>query len=177
MELAASAPLRDAFASGRRNGVVRMRSGLDNEMKIVAYRQVGNYPVFVTSGYPVATMWAGWYRRIGVLMLSLFAPCVVLWGVIWLSLRRLAHEEDAWERWQAEASMRRSIESAYRQARKMEALGNLVGSVAHDFNNLLMIVSANVQLVRPRGVQHLAREVAAIERPLQGRQALPPPLL
>jgi len=69
MELAASSPLRDAFASGRRNGVVRMRSGLDNEMKIVAYRQVGNYPVFVSSGYPVTTIWAGWYRRIGVLML------------------------------------------------------------------------------------------------------------
>ena len=177
MELAASSPLRDAFASGRRNGVVRMRSGLDNEMKIVAYRQVGNYPVFVSSGYPVTTIWAGWYRRVGVLMLSLFAPCVVLWGVIWLSLRRLAHEEDAWERWQAEASMRRSIESAYRQARKMEALGNLVGSVAHDFNNLLMILSTNVQIVRRRGATGLDRELSAMERALKSGQSLTRQLL
>jgi signal transduction histidine kinase/CheY-like chemotaxis protein len=177
MELAASSPLREAYASGERNGVVRMRSGLDNQMKIVAYRKVGNYPVYVSSGYPLATIWAAWYRHVTVLMLSLFAPCVVLWGVIWLSLRRLANEEDAWERWQAEASMRRSIESAYRQARKMEALGNLVGSVAHDFNNLLMILSTNVQIVRRRGATGLDRELSAMERALKSGQSLTRQLL
>jgi signal transduction histidine kinase/CheY-like chemotaxis protein len=177
MDLAASSPLRGAYASGERSGVVRMRSGLDNEMKIVAYRKVGNYPVYVSSGYPLATIWAAWYRHVSVLMLSLFAPCVVLWGVIWLSLRRLANEEDAWERWQAEASMRRSIESAYRQARKMEALGNLVGSVAHDFNNLLMILSTNVQIVRRRGATGLDRELSAMERALKSGQSLTRQLL
>ncbi len=177
MDLAASSPLREAFASGHHNGVVRMRSGLDNEMKVVAFRKVGTYPVFVTSGYPVATIWASWYRHLSVLMLSLFAPCVVLWGVIWLSLRRLAHEEEAWERWQAEASMRRSIESAYRQARKMEALGNLVGSVAHDFNNLLMILSTNVQIARRRGATGLDRELSAMERALKSGQSLTRQLL
>jgi signal transduction histidine kinase/CheY-like chemotaxis protein len=176
-ELAANSPLREAFASGHRYGVVQMRSGPDDEMKVVAYRQVGNYPVFVTSGYPVATIWTSWYRHVSVLMLSLFAPCVVLWGVIWLSLRRLAHEEDAWERWQAEASMRRSIESAYRQARKMEALGNLVGSVAHDFNNLLMILSTNVQIARRRGAAGLDRELSAMERALKSGQSLTRQLL
>jgi signal transduction histidine kinase/FixJ family two-component response regulator len=133
--------------------------------------------VYVSSGYPVATIWAAWYRRVSVLMLSLFAPCVVLWGVIWSSLRRLAHEEEAWERWQAEASMRRSIESAYRQARKMEALGNLVGSVAHDFNNLLMILSTNVQIVRRRGATGLDRELSAMERALKSGQSLTRQLL
>ena len=177
MTLAASSPLRGAFASGFPNGVVRMRSGLDNEMKIVAYRRVGTYPVFVSSGYPIAAIWAAWYRHVSVLILSLFAPCVVLWGVIWLSLRRLAHEEEAWERWQAEASMRRSIESAYRQARKMEALGNLVGSVAHDFNNLLMILSTNVQIARRRGVAGLDRELSAMERALKSGQSLTRQLL
>ena len=177
MDLAASSPLREAFASGHHNGVLRMRSGLDNEMKVVAFRKVGTYPVFVTSGYPVATIWASWYRHLTVLMLSLFAPCVVLWGVIWLSLRRLAHEEEAWERWQAEASMRRSIESAYRQARKMEALGNLVGSVAHDFNNLLMILSTNVQIARRRGATGLDRELSAMERALKSGQSLTRQLL
>jgi signal transduction histidine kinase/CheY-like chemotaxis protein len=177
LELAASSPLREAFASGHRSGIVRIRSAVDNQLKVVAYRKVGNYPVFVESGYPVATIWASWYRHLSVLMLSLFAPCVVLWGVIWLSLRRLAHEEDAWERWQAEASMRRSIESAYRQARKMEALGNLVGSVAHDFNNLLMILSTNVQIARRRGATGLDRELSAMERALKSGQSLTRQLL
>jgi signal transduction histidine kinase/CheY-like chemotaxis protein len=175
--LAASSPLRAVYREGARSGVVQMRSGLDDEMKIVAYRRIGNYPVYVSSGYPISTIWAAWYRHMGVLALSLFAPCVVLWGVIWLSLRRLATEEEAWERWQAEASMRRSIESAYRQARKMEALGNLVGSVAHDFNNLLMIVSANVQIARRRGALGLDRELAAMERALKSGQSLTRQLL
>lgn len=107
-----------------------------------------------------------------MLALSLFAPCVVLWGVIFQSLKRLATEEEAWERWQAEASMRRSIESAYRQARKMEALGNLVGSVAHDFNNLLIIMSTNVQIARRHGAPGLDRELTAMERALKSDQSL-----
>ena len=73
--------------------------------------------------------------------------------------------------------MRRSIESAYRQARKMEALGNLVGSVAHDFNNLLMIVSANVQIARRRGALGLDREFSAMERALKSGQSLTRQLL
>src|SRR5471032_3058160 len=73
--------------------------------------------------------------------------------------------------------MRRSIESAYRQARKMEALGNLVGSVAHDFNNLLMILSANVQIVRRRGATGLDRELSAMERALKSGQSLTRQLL
>ncbi|SAL75828.1 periplasmic sensor hybrid histidine kinase [Caballeronia peredens] len=177
MSLAASSPLRDAYRAGRRSGVVRMVSGLDDQLKIVAFRRVGTYPVYVSSGYPIATIWSAWYRHLSVLALSIFAPCIVLWGVIGQSLRRLATEEDAWERWQAEASMRRSIESAYRQARKMEALGNLVGSVAHDFNNLLMIVSTNVQIARRRGAPGLDRELTAMERALKSGQSLTRQLL
>ncbi|WP_250527052.1 hybrid sensor histidine kinase/response regulator [Caballeronia sp. GAWG2-1] len=177
MALAASSPLREAYRAGRRSGVVEMMSGLDNELKIVAFRRVGGYPVYVSSGYPISTLWAEWYRHLSVLALSIFAPCIVLWGVIGQSLRRLAIEEEAWERWQAEASMRRSIESAYRQARKMEALGNLVGSVAHDFNNLLMIVSTNVQIARRRGAPGLERELSAMERALKSGQSLTRQLL
>jgi signal transduction histidine kinase/CheY-like chemotaxis protein len=177
MSLAPDSPLREAYNEGRRYGVIKMVSGLDQQMKIVAFRRVGNYPVYVSSGYPIRAIWAEWYGHLSVLALSIFAPCVVLWAVIGQSLRRLATEEEAWERWQAEASMRRSIESAYRQARKMEALGNLVGSVAHDFNNLLMIVSTNVQIVRRRGAQGIDRELAAMERALKSGQSLTRQLL
>ncbi|WP_277187514.1 hybrid sensor histidine kinase/response regulator [Caballeronia sp. BR00000012568055] len=177
MSLAPESPLREAYRAGVRSGVVEMLSGLDQQVKIVAYRRVGNYPVYVSSGYPIATLWSEWWRHLSVLALSIFAPCVVLWAVIGQSLRRLRTEEEAWERWQAEASMRRSIESAYRQARKMEALGNLVGSVAHDFNNLLMIVSTNVQIARRRGAPGLERELTAMERALKAGQSLTRQLL
>ncbi|WP_144155882.1 hybrid sensor histidine kinase/response regulator [Paraburkholderia sp. BCC1885] len=175
--IAAHTPLTDALARGSRAGVVRTRSVFDNDNLIVAYRRVGAYPVYVSCGYRTSAIWAAWYRHLSVLILSMFTPSIVLWCVIWLSLRRLGAEEEAWERWQAEASMRRSIESAYRQSRKMEALGNLVGSVAHDFNNLLMIVSANVQIARRRGAPGLDRELSAIERALKSGQSLTRQLL
>ncbi|MBP0592348.1 response regulator [Paraburkholderia sp. LEh10] len=167
----------DALAEGRRAGVVRVRSNIDGEHLIVAFRRVGSYPVYVACGYRSSAIWAAWYRHLSVLILSTFVPSIVLWCVIWLSLKRLGAEEEAWERWQAEASMRRSIESAYRQSRKMEALGNLVGSVAHDFNNLLMIVSANVQIVRRRGAAAFDRELSAVERALKSGQSLTRQLL
>jgi signal transduction histidine kinase/CheY-like chemotaxis protein len=169
-------PFADALAEGRRAGVVRMRAA-SGERLIVAFRRVGSYPVYVSCGYRTSAIWAAWYRHLSVLILSMFTPSIVLWCVIWLSLKRLGAEEEAWERWQAEASMRRSIESAYRQSRKMEALGNLVGSVAHDFNNLLMIVSTNVQIARRRGAPGLDRELSAVERALKSGQSLTRQLL
>lgn len=175
--VSSQSPLAQALAQVRRAGVVRMRSDIDGDNLILAYRRVGAYPVYVSCGYRASAIWAGWYRHLSVLILSMFTPSIVLWCVIWLSLRRLGAEEEAWERWQAEASMRRSIESAYRQSRKMEALGNLVGSVAHDFNNLLMIVSTNVQITRRRGAPGLDRELSAIERALKSGQSLTRQLL
>ncbi|WP_321846760.1 response regulator [Paraburkholderia bannensis] len=170
-------PFAAALALGKDSGVVRMHSQLLGGNAIVAFRRVGAYPVYVTCAYRASAIWAGWYRHLSVLLISMFTPSIALWCVIWLSLRRLAAEEEAWERWQAEASMRRSIESAYRQSRKMEALGNLVGSVAHDFNNLLMIVSANVQIARRRGTPGLERELSAVERALKSGQSLTRQLL
>ena len=175
--VAADSPFAEAMKEGRRAGVTRMRSNIDGDNMIVAFRHVGSYPVYVMCGYRASAMWAAWYRHLAVLFLSIFTPSVALWCVIWLSLRRLGAEEEAWERWQAEASMRRSIESAYRQSRKMEALGTLVGSVAHDFNNLLMILSANVQIARRRGANGLDRELSAMERALKSGQSLTRQLL
>jgi len=170
-------PLGVALARGSESGVVRMHSELLGSNVILAFRRVGGYPVYVTCAYRTHAIWAAWYRHLSVLLISMFTPSIALWCVIWLSLRRLAAEEEAWERWHAEASMRRSIESAYRQSRKMEALGNLVGSVAHDFNNLLMIVSANVQIARRRGVTGFERELSAVERALKSGQSLTRQLL
>lgn len=175
--MAPQSPFAEALAQGRRAGVVRMHSNVDGDNLILAFRHVGSYPVYVLCGYRASAMWAAWYRHLGVLILSMFTPSVVLWCVIWLSLRRLGAEEEAWERWQAEASMRRSIEAAYRQSRKMEALGTLVGSVAHDFNNLLMILSANLQIARRRGAAGLDRELSAMERALKSGQSLTRQLL
>jgi PAS domain S-box-containing protein len=56
---------------------------------------------------------------------------------------------DVTARRRAEEALRRS-EADLRQAKKMEAIGQLTGGIAHDFNNMLTAVMGNLELIRGR---------------------------
>jgi len=63
----------------------------------------------------------------------------------------------------------RELEARLGRSRRLEALGQLTGSVAHDFNNLLMIVLANAEIldeVTERGEALPAERVRRIARTL-----------
>ncbi|WP_186310695.1 hybrid sensor histidine kinase/response regulator [Paraburkholderia sp. BCC1886] len=155
-----TAALRDKQLFGH----IRLKSTVDGKERLLAFRRVGDYPLYVMSAYDTAAIAAAWWQHFLLILTLTAVPCLAIWLLVLYSLRQLEGERRAWERWQGEVAMRLSAEASSRQLQRMGALGNLVANVAHDFNNLLMVVSANMELARLKRFNNLEKEVLAVER-------------
>jgi PAS domain S-box-containing protein len=61
---------------------------------------------------------------------------------------------------QSAAAEREQVEEAFRQSRKMEAVGQLTGGIAHDFNNMLQAINSSLELMSRRIEQGRPQEAS-----------------
>ncbi|SIO58808.1 hybrid sensor histidine kinase/response regulator [Paraburkholderia phenazinium] len=168
----AHTPFTNALRDKELFGHVRMTSSVDGVERLLAFRRIGDYPLYVMSAYATNAIFQQWWRHFVLIAAITVLPCIAVWLLVFFSLRQLETERLAWERWQGEVAMRLSAEASTRQLQRMGALGNLVANIAHDFNNLLMVVSANMQLARHKHFNHVEPEVMAVERATATAEAL-----
>ena len=68
--------------------------------------------------------------------------------------------EETKQKLREESAERQRVEDAFRQARKMEAVGQLTGGIAHDFNNMLQAISGSLELIDRRIEQNRPADAA-----------------
>lgn len=176
------------ISQGAKAGIVVMPSSFDGRERLVAFRALSGYPLFVGAGVESASVMASWRKDMVALAGLLFPISAALIAMAWVALQRARRERVALVQVRAEIDQRLKAESALLRNQKLQALGQITGSVAHDFNNLLAVVSNCAHLImhRPAGTDarpqaeaieravrtgvHLTRQLLAFSR----RQALQP---
>jgi len=158
-------PMMARVAAGEASGLTVVRSPVDQKRRVIAFRRIDSYPLYVSASIADDAILSSWYSEVALLAAFTFPTSLALAWVSWVALKHTRRERTALEQWRAEISKRTQVEDVLRQTQRLEALGHLTGGVAHDVNNLLMVVSNNAYLLKrlPPG-RDLSKPIDAILR-------------
>ncbi|MBV9481745.1 MAG: response regulator [Acidobacteria bacterium] len=161
--LSTKSHFRQAIAREPKSGSYDGASELDGIERLFSYRQLRDYPVYVSVALKRSAVVQGWAWLMADHLAIGLPAWISLLLLASLALRRSRAADAAVAAVQVHSERREVAEASLRHIQKMDVVGQLTGGIAHDFNNLLAVITGNLELIlrKPQEVVRVGRVAKA----------------